>query len=322
MMKPLLPLTFVLLLLLQWSGLNGQTLTLKETNLCLIPKNSKTAQCLNLKKSPIAVEYINGAFRMFKVPGTPVGEPPKDIFKSKKNTLFSVQSTISLKGNYFFILNSKQQRIFEMPFIPGTRGVFQLDRDGIIAFYTEDCLELEPIEVRDGQLLYDGAQGATSLYMTLVDRDDIPARLICKEGIGISCIEDNIIDPRMYETRLNLDGAFGSPYPADFTPGGMDLPDGGPRYAPSSNDDPFCKDCEELTETEWSQICEVDLRKKGLYKDCDGHLLVIDLETGTVCLDVDLGGTALRVESVQGDIVQLSLPASTITGEQGCCAEQ
>lgn len=321
-MKPQLSLTIILLFFLQLPSAFGQTLIQKETNLCLNAKNSKTAQCLDLKKSPVAIEFINGSFRMFSVPGKPVGAPPKGIFESKQNTLIPIKATISLKGNIFVVWNSEKKKIFELAFIPRTRGVFQLERNGNIALYTQDCLELEPIEVKEGQILYDGSQGASSIYITLVDRDDIWTRLICKEGVGISCIEDNIIDPRFFSLDLNLEDAFGISIPVDFPAGGMTLPEGDGRWAAATGGDPICEECEELRETHWVKVCEIDLGKKGLYKDCDGHLLVVDLESGTICMDVDLEVTELKVESVDGDIVRLSLPASVTNGGEGCCPAQ
>lgn len=321
-MKPKLYLTMILIILSQCPSAFGQTLRIKDSSLCLNAKNSKTTQCLNLKKSPIAIEYINGAFRMFAVPGKPVGTPPKDIFMSKKNSLVPVKSTISLKNNLFVLSNPDRKVFFELAFLPGTRGVFQFDRSGNIAFYSEDCLELEPIEVRDGEILYDGSDGARSIFFTLVDRDDILTKLICKEGVGISCIEDNIIDPQFFSLDLDLEDAFGTGFPVDYPAGGLTLPEGGGRWSAATNDGPICKECEEMTETQWVQVCEIDLRKMGLYKDCDGHLLVVDLQSGALCMDVDLGATALKVESVGGDMVRLSLPISEISGEQGCCPEQ
>lgn len=322
MMKTKLPFSITLILFLSWSTAFGQTLVQEGTNFCLNAKNSKAVQCLDLKKSPIAIEYVRGAFRMFPVPGKSVGAAPKEIFMSKRNTMLPVKSTISLKGNIFAIWNSEKKRVFELPFLPGTRGVFQFEKGGNIAFYSEDCLELEPIEVREGQILYDGSDGASSIYFTLVERDEVFTKLICKEGVGISCIEDNIIDPRFYTIDLNLEDAFGSSFPANFPDGGMPLPEGDARWAAIAADEPICKECEEVTENDWATVCEIDLSKKGLYKDCNGHLLVVDLGSGAVCLDVNLEVTALKVESVEGGIVSLSLPAASLDGGEGCCPEQ
>ena len=319
MIKTNLPLLTVLLFFVGWSTATGQTLVRKETQLCLNAKNSKFSHCLDLKKSPVAIEYMNGAFRMFAVPGPSVGAPPKDIFMSKQNTLLPLKATIALKDNVFNLWNADKKLIFQLPFLPGTRGVFQLDRTGNIAFYTEDCLEPEPIEIRDGQLVYAGEEGASSLFITLVDRDDIRTKLICREGVGISCIEDNIIDPRLMAMDLNLEEAFGSSFPVDFPAGGLTLPEGDGRWTAATAEEPICKECEALTETVWEVVCEIDLGKKALYKDCDGHLLVVDQASGAVCMDVDLGASAVRVESVEGDLVRLSLPASEITGDVGCC---
>lgn len=321
MMKTQLLLTTLLFFLFQVSAAFGQTLVQKETSLCLIAKDSKVAHCLDLKKSPVAIEYIHGDFRIFQVPGKPVGSPPKDIFQSKQNTLLPYKATIGLEGNVIRIWNAERQRIFELPFLPGTRGVFQLERGGSIALYTEDCLELEPIEVSGGEILYDGSEGASSIYITLVDRDDIRTRLICQEGVGISCIEDNIIDPRYFTVDFDLGDAFAESFPVGYPAGGLDLPEGDGRLAAATNDEPICKECEELTETTWETVCDINLDEKGLYKDCDGHLLVVDLKSGAVCMDVDLSTTAVRVESVEGAMVRLSLPASEATGE-GCCPEK
>ena len=308
----------LLIFLLTASMAEAQTLEWKDSQICLNAKNKKP-QCFDLKKNSIGMEYIKGAFHLFKLPGKPIPTPPKEVFQSKSHFLMSPKYTLDLEKNYFLVNDWNGKVVFKRPFYPGTRGVFIYGAGGALALLTEDCLELEPIEIVAGSMIYNGGEVESGLIFTLSedDQNEISSRIICKLGIGIICIEDNIIDPRLQ--RIDLDDVFNLDLPEELLSLGMDPPGTNPPGQLSEGGS-ICKECETLDgEEDWHTVCEIDLGKKGIYKACGGQLVVKDKETGEICMQLDLSQCPVKVEAIEGNIASLSLRSSCLEVQRSCC---